>query len=137
MGTSELFTGPGTSERMRKIAESLPPYDLLKAYRDARATFGTDDIVLVVVPDELDGFVAQPRSVYVENAFKRWSPEHRAIHPLVRESAHRRLQLPAERPAFWLAVESPQDEAVGHVAVGSIARASVELSPSVDRADPS
>jgi hypothetical protein len=129
MGTSELFTGPGTSKRMKQIAESLPPYDLLKAYRDAQAAFGTSDIVLVVVPDELEGFVAQPRSVYLERAFRRWSPEQRAIHPLARESAHAHLKLPADQAAFWLAVESPQDEAVGHAAIGSLFRPSLEASP--------
>lgn len=122
MGTSQLFTGPGTSDRMKKIAESLPPYDLIKAYRDARDHFGTDDIVLVVVPDEMEGFTAQPRAIYIENALKRWSAEQRVHLPLAQKSAHQHLQLPIERPAFWLAVESPQDGAVGHVAIGSIFR---------------
>ena len=120
MGTNQLFTGPGTSERVKRIAESLPPYDLLKAYREARAHFRTDDIVLVVVPDELEGFTAQPRSAYVESAFRRWTEAQRAVHPLARESARQHLKLPADRPAFWLAIESPQDGAVGHCAVGAV-----------------
>ncbi len=130
MGQSQLFTGPGTSDRMKQIAESLPPYDLLKAYRDARAHFGTDDIVLIVVPDEVDGFVAQPRAVYMEKALVRWNAQQRVHLPLAQKSAHQHLMLPTERPAFWLAVESPKDGAVGHVAIGSVfvPSASVDLS---------
>jgi hypothetical protein len=111
---------------MQQIAESLPPYDLLKAYRDARVHFRTADIVLVVVPDQLEGFVAQPRDTYVERAFQHWSPAQRAIHPLVQQSAHQRLKLPLDRPAFWLAVESPQDESVGYCAIGAIFRPSLD-----------
>jgi hypothetical protein len=37
--------------------------------------------------------------------------------------------LPVDQAAFWLAVESPQDEAVGHVAIGSLFRPSLEASP--------
>jgi hypothetical protein len=126
MGQSELFTGPGTSDRMKKIAESLPPYDLLKAYRDAVAHFHTTDVVLVVVPGEFEGFVAQPRTAYLEKALKHWTEKHRAVLPIANESAHKRLMLPAEQPAFWLAVESPQDGAVGHVAIGSMFRTTLE-----------
>jgi hypothetical protein len=112
---------------MRRIAESLPPYDLLKAYRDARAHFRTTDIVLVVVPDEFEGFVAQPRGAYIERAFLRWTDPQRAVHPLVQESAHQRLKLPLDRAAFWLAVESPEDESVGYCAIGALFRPSVPL----------
>ena len=126
MGTSELFTGPGTSDRMRRIAESLPPYDLLKAYRDARAHFGTADIVLIVVPDEMEGIVAQPRAVYIEQALHRLSERLRAVHPLVKQSAHQQLKMPADRPAFWLAVESPQDQSVGYCAIGGLFRPSLD-----------
>jgi hypothetical protein len=133
MGTNELFTGPGTSDRMQKLAESLPPYDLLKAYREAAQHFHTTDIVLVVVPDQkqLEGFNAMPRPAYVERAFQRWTEQQRALHPVARESAHRHLKLPVERPAFWLIVESPNDGAVGHVAIGAIFR------PALDQASAS
>lgn len=132
VGTSELFTGPGTSPRMKRIAESIRPYDLLKAYRDARAHFRTADIVLVVVPDEeLQGFVAQPRATYIEQALRHWTPQQRAVHPVVRQSAHQRLQLPLDQAAFWLAVESPQDQVTGYCAIGTLFR------PSVDTVEPS
>jgi len=110
---------------MQKIAQSLPPYDLLKAYRDARAHFATSDIVLVVVPDEMEGIVAQPRAVYIERALQRLSERLRSVHPLVRQSAHQRLKLPADQPAFWLVVESPQDESVGYCPIGAVYRPSV------------
>jgi hypothetical protein len=124
MGQSELFTGPGTSDRMKRIAEGIPPYDLLKAYREAVAHFQTADVVLVVVPEQADGFTAQPRAVYVERAFRLWTAEQRQHHPLAKESAHQRLALPQERPAFWLVVESPKDGAVGCCAIGCLFRPS-------------
>lgn len=132
MGQSQLFTGPGTSDRMKQLAESLPPYDLLKAYRDARAHFGTPDIVLIVVPDQqLEGFNAMPRPVYVEKAFRRFKPEQLALHPVASESAHARLKMPVDQAAFWLIVESPKDDGVGHVAIGSLFR------PALDATSPS
>lgn len=128
MNTVELFIAPGTSEQMRKIAQALPPYDLLKAYREARASFNTNDVVLVVSaaqPEE--GFTAMPRAVYVEQAFKKWSPAQRKIHPLTKETAHKKLKVPADTPAWWLVLELPDSNAVGFCAIGAFHHA-VELS---------
>lgn len=128
MGQSQLFTGPGTSDRMKQLAESLPPYDLLKAYRDARAHFNTPDIVLIVVPDDpqREGLNAMPRSAYVESAFRRFSEQQRRIHPVASASAHKHLKMPIDQAAFWLIVESPKDDGVGHVAIGTVFRPSLE-----------
>src|SRR5580658_11397 len=111
MGQSQLFTGPGTSDRMKQVAESLPPYDLLKAYRDARAHFDTPDIVLIVVPDEPEraGFNAMPRAAYVAKAFRHFNRSQLQLHPVAKGSAHKHLKLPTDQPAFWLIVESPKD----------------------------
>jgi len=122
MGKIELFLGPNTGDRMRQIAQSIPPHDLLKAYREASEHFGTKDIVLIVVPAEADGIHAFPRPVYVEQAFRRFNEEQRSHHPLAKESAQRRLTMPVDRPAFWLVVESPDDDAIGCCAVGAIHR---------------
>lgn len=106
---------------MQKLAQEIPPYDLLKAYRDATIAFGTTDIVLILHTEQgdVDGFVAQPRLVYVESAFRRWSPKQRAIHPLASVSAHQAVKLPSERPAFWLVIESEEKGAMLCCAIGA------------------
>ncbi len=105
---------------MEQVARSLPPYDLLKAYREARRTFGVSDVVLVVVDGALDGFVAKPRAAYVEEAFRKWKEAMRAAHPLAKESAHKRLKLPADADAWWLVVEFHDTGEVGCVAIGTV-----------------
>jgi hypothetical protein len=126
MNKTELIIAPGTSDGLKKIVESLPPYDLLRAYRQARATFNTPDIVLVVhqkdggfLQGDGDGILASPRDAYVEKAFVRWSEKLRAAHPLPRETAQKRLQMPTEALAFWLVVEMPEHDAVGSCAIGA------------------
>jgi hypothetical protein len=129
MNKTELILAPGTSEGMRKTVESLPPYDLLKAYRDARATFNTPDIVLVIHEGNDDGFIASPRSVYIEKAFVRWNETQRAAHPLARDTAQKRHQMPVDALAFWLVLEMPQQEAVGCCAIAAyLHKADSELS---------
>lgn len=120
MNKTELILAPGTSPKMKELVERLPPYDLLKAYREARQHLNTSDIVLVVVTDrELEGFQAFPRSEYIEQAFKRWKPEQRKAHPCARESAQRKLQMPQDSLAFWLVLEMHEASGVGFVAVGA------------------
>lgn len=115
----ELIIAQGTSEQMKKAAQALPAYDLLKAYREARAAFNTNDIVLVVSEIQPDGFTAMPRASYIEQAFRRWSAEQRKIHPLTKESAHKKLKVPQDTPAWWLVFEAPDSGAVGFVAIGA------------------
>lgn len=108
---------------MQDLAESMPAFDLLKAYRDATVAFGSTDIVLIVSAAEggsVDGFVAKPRATYIEQAFSKWTPKQRAIHPLASNSAHKKTSLPASRPAFWLVVESEEKGAVLCCAIGAI-----------------
>jgi hypothetical protein len=119
MNKTELIIAPGTSPGMKKIAESIPPYDLLKAYREARQVFNTPDIVLVVAQGNAEGFQASPRSTYIEQAFRRFTEHQRNAHPLVRDPAHRRMQMPADALAFWLVVEMPEQQAVGCCAIGA------------------
>jgi hypothetical protein len=117
---TELIFAPGTSPEMKKIAEQLPPYDLLKAYREATHTFNTTDIVLVVAGGvDIDGFHAFPRGAYIEKAFRRWTEQQKAIHPLVKDPAHKRLQTPADSPAFWLVVEIPAQDVITCCAIGA------------------
>jgi hypothetical protein len=120
MNKTELILAPGTSPKLKELVERLPPYDLLKAYREARTHFNTPDIVLVVVADvELSGFQAFPRPAYIEKAFVRWNEAQRAAHPLVRESANKKLQMPADSLGFWLVVEMHEANAVACCAVGA------------------
>jgi len=120
MNKMELIFAPGTSPEMRKMAEQLPPYDLLKAYRDATVAFNTHDIVLVVATgEEVEGFHAFPRSAYIEKAFRRWSEQQKALHPLASNAAHKRLQAPAESPAFWLVIEMPDQDAIACCAIAA------------------
>jgi len=115
---TQLYTAAGTSDFMKKVAESYPPFDLLKAYRDAKEHLRTSDIVLVIA-DNGEGFQAFARPAYIELAFKRLSDKLRAVHPL-HESAHKKLRVPADDVAFWLAVEFHDKGATGFCAVGAL-----------------
>lgn len=115
MNATQLFFAPGTSEPMKKLAQSLPPYDLLKAYRDA-----TDIVLILAVKDnQVDGFVAKPRDAYIEEAFRRWTPAQKAIHPLASSAAHKKVQLPKDAPSFWLVIESEEKGAMMCCAIGT------------------
>lgn len=122
MNATELILAPNTSPRMTKIAQSLPPYDLLKAYREAGIKLASNDIVLVVSEEMEEGFVAMTRSAYIEQAFRRWTDKQRKLHPLASVTAHARMKMPLSSPAFWLVVESPKDGLVGSTAIGVVAR---------------
>lgn len=114
---TELILAPGTSPNMKKMAESIPPGALLQAYREARETFRTSDIVLVVNKENTEGFLASPRAAYIEKAFVRWNDVQRAAHPLAREAAQKKLQMPLDALAFWLVVEMPEQGAVACCAI--------------------
>lgn len=116
----ELFIAPGTSDQLKNLVQRIPPYDLLKAYRDARMTFNTNDIVLAVsTHDDAEGFTAMPRAAYIDQAFKQWTDKQRKMHPLAGESAHKKLKVPADTPAWWLVVEFPDSGAVTCCAIGA------------------
>jgi len=105
---------------MQQLAQSLPAFDLLKAYREGAAHFNTRDIVVVVNNKDQEGFIATPRSAYIEQAFRRFTPEQRKMHPLVNESAHTKMKMPNEAPAFWLVVELQDQGAAAFCAIGAV-----------------
>jgi hypothetical protein len=117
---TQLIIAPGTSDRMKKIVQSIPPYDLLLAYRQARHAFRTPDIVLVVNQENEEGLMAFPRDAYLEKAFKRWTAKQKKVHPVAKAPAHKSLQMPLESNAFWLAVELPKEGAVAYAAIGAM-----------------
>ena len=127
MNATELIFAAGTSEAVQKVARRLPPFDLLKAYRDARIAFNTGDIVIAVTDGDVSGFTAMPRPVYVEEAFRRWTDEQKKLHPLPKESARKKLKMPDEFPAFWLVIQFPDDGAIMCCAIGAYLRESVTL----------
>lgn len=120
MNATQLFFAPGTTDQMKKLAQNIPAYDLLKAYREARATFNTNDIVLIIADSDPEGFIAKPRSVYVNEAFRKWTQHQRAAHPLAKESAHSKVKLPSDMPAFWLVMEFHEKDAVACCAIGAV-----------------
>lgn len=121
MNATRLFFAPGTSEQTQKLAETIPPYDLLNAYREARIAFDTTDVVLILAVRDgnVEGFVAKPRAAYIEEAFGKWSQKQRKMHPLCRESAHKKTSLPLEMPAFWLVIQAEDKDAVICCAIGT------------------
>lgn len=94
---------PNTTAACKRQVAMLPPDAILDAYREARKTCGTSDIVLHVhdqSPDISGGtreaFKAHLRRVFGPRAqeFKMYS-----------ESAHAHMRLPQEAEAMWFVVE--------------------------------
>ncbi len=104
MNRTSLEFAKGTHEDVKKMAQMVPAYDLLKNYRDAVAKFGTTDIVLLIAihGGEVINFEAWPRLDWVDQAMNDVAKRR---HPIARESAHRRMKMPVESPAFWLNFE--------------------------------
>ena len=132
LNATQLFFAPGTPEPMQKLVQSFPPYDLLKAYRDATVAFNTTDIVIlpVVRNGEMEGYDARPRSAYIEKAFQQWIQRYGEqglqTHPLpiARESAHKRTALPTSTPAFWFVVQS-ENGGIEGCAIGTLREAAI------------
>jgi hypothetical protein len=116
---SSLEFAPGTSEPTKKLVSGIPPYDLLVAYRNAVKEFGATDIVLLIAikDGELAAFEAMTRATYVTQAFNKAA---RGVHPMARESAHRKMSMPADIAAFWLVVELRDKDAVVTCAIGEV-----------------
>jgi hypothetical protein len=98
-----LEFAPGTTDDCKRlVGQMFPPTALLSAYRNARETFKTSDIVLVA-SDQSPDISGGTRLEYVKHlkqtfgmrasAFKMW-----------RQSAHSVMRLPLEAEAMWLVV---------------------------------
>ena len=101
---SSLEFAQGTNDATKKLVQSLPPYDLLIAYRQASAKFGTTDIVLIIGAhdEEVVGFQAWPRLEYIAKAFNKTAKK---VYPIAKESAHRKMMMPQDCAAFWIVLE--------------------------------
>jgi hypothetical protein len=115
---TSLEFAPGTPPNVKALVQSIPAYDLLVAYRKASYEFNTTDIVLIVAAhdEEVRDFQAMPRSAYVARAMNESA---RLLHPVARESAHQKMKMPPDSPAFWVVLELHNKGVVVPCAIGS------------------
>jgi hypothetical protein len=101
---TSLEFAPGTHADVKRMAQAVPPYDLLKAYREATVKFGVTDIVLLIALSrgEVINFEAWPRQDWMQQAM---NDAARKTHPVARASAHKKMKMPASSPAFWIIFE--------------------------------
>jgi hypothetical protein len=126
---SSLEFAQGTDETTKRLVQSIPPYDLLTAYREAMFKFGTPDIVLLIgaVDEEVVGFEARPRTAYIEQAFNAAAKK---VYPIAKESAHQKMMMPKDCAAFWLVLElEDQGKRSRHMCVIGEVRYSTSESP--------
>jgi hypothetical protein len=106
--TAMLKTGlefaPGTTEDCRKLVGQLPPDALLNAYRVARESYKTNDIVLVMMPDESAEIHGGPRFEYAKHLDRVFGSKASAfgVHS---SSAHSVMKLPRDSDAMWLVID--------------------------------
>lgn len=115
-----LEFAPGTGDLAKKLAQKLPAGAMLQAYRTAKQTFNTTDIVLAIADHDPEGFDAMPRQEYIRRALSKNNAKQLAILPIANLTANQRMKLPAESPAFWLVIESRANEATVMCVVGVI-----------------
>jgi hypothetical protein len=119
MVKSSLEFAPGTAEPTKKLVSGIPPYDLLVAYRNSVKEFGSTDIVLLIAIQDGEpmAFEAMTRATYVAQAFNAAA---KRVHPMALASAHKRMSMPADTAAFWLAVELRDKDAIVTCAIGEV-----------------
>ena len=104
--TIHLDFAPGTTDDCKRLVQQhLTPNDLFDAYRLARHTYSSGDIVLVIAahdPEIINGF---PRSEYIKSALGRNTRAQLAVLGIANRSAHQVMMLPADSDAFWLVIE--------------------------------
>jgi hypothetical protein len=120
MKKRDLIFASGTSTRMQVLAESLPAEGLFLSYQAGCKQFNTRDIVLVMAGPNSEVLLAANRMAYVDRAFRQWNAVQREAHPLAKEPAYKRLQMPADTPAFWLVVEMQENEMIVCCAIGLV-----------------
>jgi hypothetical protein len=105
-----LEFAPRTSDECKRLVGRLfHPTDLLGAYRDARAHFGTGDLVLVTSEQDPSGFEPWVRPQYatkVAGLTRGKLPSF--FEGLAGASAHSIVSLPRESEAFWLVITRRQ-----------------------------
>ncbi len=113
MRRTGLDFAPGTTDASKKLIGGLfTPTELFSAYRAARKTFNTGDLVLNVSEQNPSGFQADTRAGYIKKAMRVLGAKPMPIfmRGLVRQSAQGVMSLPFESDAMWLiVVRGPQD----------------------------
>ena len=104
-----LEFAPGTSDDCKRLVGSLfGPDELLGAYREARGTFSTGDIVLVTSEQDPSGFNAMTRIEYVKHVRAGLGATNAAkmlpVLTIANKSAHKVVRLPFDEEAFWLVI---------------------------------
>ncbi len=95
-----LDFAPGTTDACKKLVSKFPPAAILSAYRSARSEYGTSDIVLVILGDEIRGGT---RSAYVKGLSLTLGPRVTEFG-VAHKSAHAVVSLPVEQEAMWLVI---------------------------------
>lgn len=99
----------GTTDDCKRLAQRLfKPEELLGAYRAARQSFKTGDLVLTIAAHDPRGFEAEPRSTYTKRLRQHMRPGI-AMPTIMDRSAHGVVQLPFESDAMWLVIVRPGD----------------------------
>lgn len=99
-----LEFAPGTTDECKKLVGRLfQPGDILGAYRIARETFKTNDLVLIASEQDPSGFDAEPRNEYVRRASGPGGVPL-LMRRLAADSAQTVMMLPADADAVWLVI---------------------------------
>ena len=106
LGTGLDFE-PKTTDACKQLIGSLfTPTQIFSAYCDARAKFGTGDLVLTVSEQDPSGFQADPRAGYIKKLKRlaRGKPLPFLLRGIVENSGQAVMNLPSESDALWLVV---------------------------------
>lgn len=99
-----LEFAPNTSEDCKKLVQRMHrPESILGAYRDAKAKFGTCDIVLAV-SDQVGHIEYMTRRTYCEH-LKRLFGDKAQGFKMWASSAQSLMQLPKDSDAMWFVVD--------------------------------
>jgi hypothetical protein len=103
----------GTSDASKRLVGMLfEPGEILGAYRAARDSFKTSDLVLVTSEADPSGFNAMPRAEYVKQVRQRMGSRASLMHPepaIWTTTAHAVMKLPRDSEAIWLVIERGKD----------------------------
>lgn len=104
IGTALEFA-PGTTDECKQVVGKLfTAPELMSAYRMARGSFGTGDLVLRVSQSDPSGFEAETRSTYVQRVKQLFGKIPLLMRGIAEKSAHSVVKLPFEGEAFWFIV---------------------------------
>jgi hypothetical protein len=107
LGTGLEFA-PGTTDDCKKlVARLFKPSEILGAYRYARASLKTGDLVMVGSESDPAGFNVEPRTEYLKRlrqVLGAKAPRTMLALGIAHKSAHGVAQLPFESDAMWLII---------------------------------